>query len=219
MHRAGCSYSRLGQLDDLLGRRPGARAGLDAVLLEDRAALLFIGTAHAHHERQLHLQVVARSDQAFGDLVPTRDPTEDVHQHSFDAGVHEDHGQRVLHHLGFGAATDVAEVGRPSTGPGDEVERVHAETGAVSDDPDVAVQRDVGQAALFGLDLVGIAFQNGAVTRFEVLVAPGRVLIGLQLGVAGDDLALGCDDEWVDLRGHGIQLGDGPAQLFDERGE
>src|SRR5438270_9044934 len=133
-------WGRLCELDDLFGRLPSADPWLDAVLPEDLPTLLLACPAHPHDKRDLHLQVVARSDDTLRDLVPARDHTEDVDQDAFDFGVHQDHGQRVLDDLGLGAPTDVAEVRRLTAGALHEVERAHTQARAVADDPDVSVE-------------------------------------------------------------------------------
>src|SRR5713226_3943166 len=70
------------ELDDLLRRLPRVGAGLDAVGLQDRPALLLIRSTHPHHQRQLHLQVVARGHQSTRYLIAPCDAAEDVHQHA-----------------------------------------------------------------------------------------------------------------------------------------
>src|SRR2546430_13068843 len=121
------SYS--GQFDDLFRRLPTAHAWLDAILAEDLAPLLLACPAHSDHERKLHLQVVARRDDAHRDLVAARDPAEHVDHDSLDLRVHENHRQCVLDHLRLGAPADIAEGCVSSARALHQVERVHAETG------------------------------------------------------------------------------------------
>src|SRR6266550_18982 len=148
------------QFDDLFRRLPTAHAWLDAILAEDLAPLLLARPAHSDHERKLHVQVVARRDDAHRDLVATRDPAEHVDHDSLDLRVHEDHCQCVLDHLGLGAAADIAEVRGSSARALHQVESAHAQTGSVADDPDVAIERDISQVALLRLDLVRVAFEH-----------------------------------------------------------
>src|SRR2546421_1820252 len=126
-----CPPPSSGQLDDLLGGLPAARARLDAVLLKNGPALLLVGPGEPHDQGQCHAEAVAGLDQAAGDLVAARDAAEDVDQDAADLRVHQDHRQRVLHHLGLGATADVAEVGRRAPRPLHQVEGAHAEAGAV----------------------------------------------------------------------------------------
>ena len=87
-------------------------------------------------------------DDPLGDLVAAGDATEDVEEDRGHLRVGLDHFQRVDDRLGFGAAAGVEEVGRGAARLGDDVERRHAETGAVGEDADVAVELDVGEALL-----------------------------------------------------------------------
>ena len=86
-----------------------------------------------------------RLDQPAGDLVAPRDPAEDVEEDGPDPLIGEDHLDRRGDRLGLGPAAGVEEVGRRAAVEGDEVERRHHEAGAVAEDPDVAVELDVGQ--------------------------------------------------------------------------
>src|SRR5207245_8005630 len=104
--------------------------------------------------------------------------------------VPEDARHRVLDPLSLAAPADVAEVGRPPPSALHEVERAHAQTRAVADDSDVAVERNVGQPSLFGLDLVGVARDHGPIQLLEVVVPPRGVVVDLELGVARDAIAI-----------------------------
>ena len=65
-----------------------------------------------------------------------------------DLRVGGDHLERVDDRVGLRAAAGVEEVGGLAAGVGDDVERRHAEPGAVAEDADVAVELDVGEALL-----------------------------------------------------------------------
>ena len=198
-----------------MSRRPSVDARLDAVSLEDLATLLLVGSAQAHDQRQLHVQVVAGGDDPFRHLIAARYAAEHVDYDALDLRVHEDHRQGILDHLGLRPAADVTEVGGPAARTLHEVQRAHAQSGAVADDPDVAVERNIGEAALFGFDLVRVPLDQSAVFLLEVLVAPGGVVIDLELGVAGDHVALLGDDKRVDLGGQGVIVGNRAIELFD----
>ena len=106
----------------------------------------------------LRLEHLQRLDDAAGDRVAGGDPAEHVHEHAADGRVAEDDLQPVGHHVGRGAAADVEEVGRLHAAEllarvRDDVERAHHETGAVADDPDLAVELDVVEALRLGLGL------------------------------------------------------------------
>ena len=114
-----------------------------------------------------------------------------------DLGVGGDHFERVDDRLGFRAAAGVEEVGRRAARLGDDVERRHAEPGAVGEDADVAVELDVGEALLLGHRLLRVLDRVGDLG--QVLVAEEGVAVDRHLGVERDDLAVGGDDQRVDL--------------------
>ena len=69
-----------------------------------------------------------------------------------------------------------------AAGLGDDVERAHDEPGAVAEDADVAVELDVGQAALLGHLLLRVL--AGGVAQLGVVgVAEERVVVERDLGV------------------------------------
>ena len=79
-----------------------------------------------------------------------------------------------------GAAADVEEVGRLAAVELDDVHGRHGEAGAVDHAADVAVERDVGEVVLRGLDLLGVLF--GDVAQLDdVLVAESALLSKLIL--------------------------------------
>src|SRR5439155_21796159 len=102
---------------------------------------------------------VERREDAPRDLVPARDPAEDVEEdrpHLRVAGDHLERGDDAFR----GAATaEIAEVGRPPAGHDYHVHGRHREPGAVAEDADRAVELDVRDALLTreGLEWVGRA--------------------------------------------------------------
>ena len=80
----------------------------------------------------------------------------------------------------------------------DDVHRRHREAGAVDEAADVAVERHVREARLFGLELDRIFFV--AVAQLVPLaVAELGVVVEVDLPVERDHVALLGDDERVDL--------------------
>ena len=81
---------------------------------------------------------------------------------------------------------------------GDDVERGHAQAGAIAEDADVPSELHVGEALLFCHPLLWIL--GGEIAQLgELLVPVQRAVVDRDLGVQGDDLALGGDDQGVDL--------------------
>src|SRR6516165_2265183 len=142
---------------------------------QDATAFLDVVGVEAHYQRFVGLvaQNFERLDDAGGHRVTRGDPAEDVDEHTLDLLVTQDHVQPGGHHLRRRAATDVEEVGGPDSpvllsGIGDDVEGRHHQARAVADDADLAVELDVVEVVLLGLQLQRI----------------GRVAV-LKLGVIG----------------------------------
>jgi hypothetical protein len=86
------------------------------------------------------------------------DAAEDIDQDALDLGVLEHDLEGFGDLLGGRTAADVEEVGRLGAEQLDRVHGGHGQTGAVHQAADVAVERDVGEVELGGLDLVGVFF-------------------------------------------------------------
>ena len=99
---------------------------------------------------------------------------------------------------------------------GDDVERRHAEPGAVGEDADVAVELDVGEALFLRHLLLRVLDRVGDLG--QVLVAEERVAVDRHLGVEGDDLAVGGDDQRVDLDQRRVLLARHLGQLRQHLG-
>ena len=103
-------------------------------------------------------RILQRADDAVGDRVARGDAAEHVDEHALDLRVAQDDVEAGGHHLGRGAAADVEEVGRLHAavllaGVGDDVQRRHHQARAVADDADLAVELDVVEVVLLGLEL------------------------------------------------------------------
>ncbi len=113
------------------------------------------------------------------DRVASGDAAEDVHEHRLHLLVAEDDVEAVGHHLGRCASADVEEVGGldPAVllaGVRDDVEGRHHQAGTVADDPDRAVELDVVEVLLLGLELERVDVLD-ELERRVVLVAELRV--------------------------------------------
>src|SRR5690606_11746418 len=100
-------------------------------------------------------------DDAVRNRVARGDATEDVDEHALDLSVVQDDVETGSHDGRGGAATDVEEVGGLDAAVllacvGDDVEGRHDQAGAVTDDSDLAVELDVVEVVLLGLELEGI---------------------------------------------------------------
>ena len=147
-------------------------------------------------------------DDPLGDLVAAGDAAEDVEEDRVDLLVGGDHLERVDDRLGLRAAAGVEEVGGLAAGLGDDVEGRHAEPGAVAEDADVAVELDVGEALLLRHRLLRVLGRLVGELG-ELLVAEEGVVVDRHLRVERDDLAVGGDDQRVDLdQGRVLRRGD-----------
>ena len=81
---------------------------------------------------------------------------------------------------------------------GDDVERRHAEAGAVSEDADVAAELDVGEALLLGHRLLGVLGRPVGKLG-ELGMAKERVVVDRRLRVERDHPAIAGHDQRVDL--------------------
>jgi hypothetical protein len=125
-----------------MGRRVG----------EDVLALLHVGAFEAHDQRNLQVHFLRRGDDAVGDDVALHDAAEDVHQDALHRGIAENDLERRRHLLRGGAAAHVEEVGREFAVQLDDVHRRHGKARAVHHAADVAIELDVGEVVLAGLD-------------------------------------------------------------------
>ena len=91
--------------------------------------------------------------------------------------------------LDVGAAADVEEVGRLAAGELDDVHGRHRQAGAVDHAADVAVELDVVEVELRGLDLERVLLVEVA-QRGEVRVAEEGVVVEVHLGVERQDAAV-----------------------------
>jgi hypothetical protein len=102
----------------------------------------------------------------------------------------EDDGKASVTASSGGAAAHVEEVGGLAAVVLDGVHGGHGEAGAVDEAADVAVELDVGEAVLLRRGLGGV-FVGGVVECLDVGVAEEAVVVELELGVDGEELAVG----------------------------
>src|SRR5712691_4113748 len=137
------------------------------------------------------------------DLVAARDAPEDVDEDALHLGVREHDLERRAPHRFPRAAADIEEVRGVPAGALHRVERRHDQAGAVADDPNVAVELDVAEAErasafldlLVGRDLLPVA---------QLGLTKERVVVNVELRVAGEDGAVGLDEKRVDLHEHRV---------------
>ena len=113
-----------------------------------------------------------------------------------------------------GAAADVEEVGGLAAGELDHVHGRHGEPGAVDDAADVALQPDIGQAAVGGLGLARVLLRLVAQLG-DLRPAEQGVVVEAHLGVERQDAPFLGDDQRVDLDHGGVELAEGAVAAED----
>ena len=185
---------------------------VEAGLPQHRPALLLVVALHAHDHRHLHRQVAHRGDDALGEDVAAQDAAEDVDEDRLHVGVGEQDAEGVLDLLGARAAAHVEEVGGRAAGQLDDVHGGHGEAGPVHHAADVAaLELDVVQAVLRGLDLERLLLVEVAQLH-ELGVAEEGVVVEVDLGVEGEDVARLRDQERVDLDERGVRALEGAVE-------
>src|SRR5699024_8682538 len=129
-------------------------------LRQDAPPLLDVVAVETDHQRLVGrvAQLAQGADDAVGHRVTGGDAAADVDEDTLDLRVAQADVQTVGHDLRRGAATDVQEVGGRDPAVvlarvGDDVQGRHDQAGTVTDDTDLAVELDVVQIQLAGLDL------------------------------------------------------------------
>ena len=101
--------------------------------------------------------------------------------------------------LGVRPAAGVEEVRRLAAGVLDDVERAHDQPGAVAEDADVAVELDVGEAALAGHLLLRVLGDRCCAAPALSGWRNSALSSSVTFASSADDLAVARDDQRVDL--------------------
>ena len=120
--------------------------------------------------------------------------------------------ERRRHLLLGGAAADVEEVGGLHAIELDDVHGRHGQAGAVDHAADRAVQRDIGQVIFRRFDFLGVLLGLVA-QREDIRMAIERIGVERHLGVEALQLALGGDDQRIDLQHGHVLLDEGLVEL------
>ena len=138
--------------------------------------------------------------------------------------VGQDHLDRRDDRVGLRAAAGVEEVRGRAADLGDDVERRHHEPGAVAEDADVAVELDVGQPALLGHLLLRVLGATGCAAPRSPGWRNSALPSSVTFASSARQLALGRDDQRVDLDEHRVlghervvELGQHRADRADRR--
>ena len=167
-----------------------------------------VGAFEPHHQRHLQAHLLDRGDHAFGDDVAAHDAAEDVDEDALHVRVGGDDLEGFGHLLLGRAAAHVEEVGGFGAVELDDVHRGHGEARAVDHAADLAIQRDVVQVELRGGEFLGV-FLGLVAQGGDVGLAVHGVAVEAHLGVEAFQLAVGRDDQGVDLQHLHVLLDEG----------
>src|SRR5580704_3115146 len=144
----------LGRGDNLLGRvfHGLCHDKFQSAIFQDLAALFDVRSLQPHHDRQLDVGCTCRTDDAVGQRVDPQDAAKDVDEHCLHVLIAQQDFESMRHLLFVGAAAHVEKVGRHTPCVLNDVHGGHRQAGAVDHAADVAVELDVVQAVLAGLD-------------------------------------------------------------------
>ena len=157
-----------------------------------------VGAFQADYERDLDAELSGPFDNSGGDDVALHDAAEDVDQNPFDLVIGEDELECFGDAFDGGAATYVEEVGRIATVVLDDVHGRHGQAGTVDHTADVAIQGDVREVVLRGLDLIGILFIVVAQVT-DAQMTEQRIVVKVQLGIEAEQLAFAGQNQRVDF--------------------
>src|SRR5690606_32462840 len=167
---------------------------------DDGLALFDVRAFEADHQRHLEAEVVHGVHDAARDAVAGHDAAEDVDQQRLHVRVGTDDFKSLGDRLFAGGSAHVEEVRRLLAIVRDDVHRRHRESRTVHHAADVAIEFDVAETVLRGLDFAGILLRIGIAAGFRLAVQ--RVFIDYDLAVENHEVAGGVDRERVDLE-HG----------------
>ena len=185
---------------------------------EDPPPLLGVRAVEADDDRQLDLHLVERLQDAARDLVAARDPAEDVEEDRLHLRVARDHLERVDDALRVAAAAEVAEVRGPAAG---ERRRRRPSTskarrrcrGCRPSPSSFTYVTPFSRANASSGSAAPVAHLG------DVRMPVERVVVDRELRVERLHLAVGRDDQRVDLAQHRVALDEGLVELLDDRGD
>ena len=161
------------------------------------------------------VEILRSGHDAGGEPVDAQNAAEDVDEDRLHILVGEQDLEGVLDLLLRCAAAHVEKVGRAAAGVLNDVHRGHGQAGAVDHAGDGAVELDVVERILAGLDFERIFF--GSVAQgLDVGMAKERVVVEVDLGVEREELVVLGRDEGIDLEQRGVSLDEGLVEALEE---
>ena len=175
---------------------------------EQLQALLGVGAVEADDQRHVHVDPRVGLDDALGDLVAAGDAAEDVEQDRVDLRVGGDDLERVDDRVGLRAAAGVEEVRGLAAGVG---RRRRASTcrGRRRCRGCRRCRRASRRSGPSPWPSAPAGPRAASSSCGELLVAEEGGAVDRHLGVERDDLAVGGDDQRVDLDQRGVEVVEG----------
>lgn len=210
----------MGGGDDFLGGVEDVVAGdeVEPAFLKCLLTCCDIVALESNDEGNVEADFLGSRDDAFGDDVAVHDAAEDVDEDGFHVGVAGDDLEGRCDLFLGGTTSDVEEVGGVASGVLDDVHGGHRETGSVDEASDVAVEADVVEVVFARRDFAGV-FLVLVTVGHDVGVAVEGVVVEAELGVEGEDAAVGGFHQRVDLDHRAVALEEKLVEVAEEFGE
>ena len=189
------------------------RGGVEVFLVEDVEFLLFasdhllgdirVGSLEAEDHRLGEGVLLVGLDDGSGEVVASKDSTEDVDEDSFDFGIGVKKFQGFCQLLAFGATADIKEIGGLTSVEFDDIHSGHGKTGAVDEAANVTSDMDVVEVEVLGV-LFARVILSLVLLSGEILLTEQSVGVDGDLGISSEHLSLLGKNEGVDLDEIGI---------------
>ncbi|TPV97883.1 MAG: hypothetical protein USCAAHI_02684 [Beijerinckiaceae bacterium] len=167
---------------------------------------------------------MASLDDALGDPIAAINAGEHIDQNGLDAAVGQDQAKRRGNALRRGAAAEIEKIGGAAARIFDRVHGCHGEPGTIDNAADIAVEANIVEVMLGGLDLARVLLRM--VAHVGDATAPEqRIVVERHLGIESEDPVVLGHDERIDLDHGGVEIaecavaakdaGDGAADLLE----
>ncbi len=144
-------------------------------LPDELSALLLIRSGKPQNNRNRNLHLRECRNQAFSNLIASRDSAEYVHEDDLHTLIHQNYAHSLLHNLAARSTTDIQEVRWLSAFEVNQVHGRHAHSRSVRYHAYVPVELDEVQALLLGYSLSLIDF--GVVLELLQLWVPVKGVV------------------------------------------
>src|ERR1035441_10017604 len=188
---------------------------IQARIRKNLTALFDVCSFEAQDDGHGDMEVARGGDYAGGQAIHTEDAAEDVDEDGLDVGVGEKDFEGVFDLLLGCAAAHIKEVGGAAAGVLDNVHGGHGQARAVDHAGDGAVELDVVERVLAGLDFKRVFFGRVA-QSLDLGVAEEGIVVEGDLGVEREELVVFGGDEGIDLDQRGVGLDEGFVEALEE---